>query len=332
MTSVIPTASRRLASSLNNGRQIGQGTAVSSLATTGIRETNASPRAAWAGRPCGCHSMHFTIIIAVEDPNRSINDTMNQVIMLKQTVILFFALFLSSACQANNAAWERIEKAGVLRVGLDPTYPPFEVVDDNGLRGLDVDLAQAIAANLGLEAEFVYFGYDGLYDALATEQVDVLISALVVAPGQTRDFAYSEPYFNAGEILIVPADEMTIEEMGDLDGRTLSVELGALGHVEANAWSRRLPDLAVQPHNSAAEAVTAVAQRQADAALVDAISGRLALIEHPSLERLPQSVTVEPFALVVRVDDEMLLENLNASLQKLQKSGELTRIIAQWFK
>ncbi len=241
-----------------------------------------------------------------------------------------FFLLLLTACKVENLTWERIEKDGILRVGLDPTYPPFEAADDGGLRGLDVDLAHAIAADLGLEVEFVYFGYDGLYDALATEQVDVLISALVIVPGQMRDFAYSEPYFNAGEILIVPTDEMEIMEMGDLDGRILSVELGALGHVEANTWGQRLPNLTIQTHNSAAAAVTAVAQSQADAALVDAISGRLALAEHPTLKRIPQPVTVEPFALAVRIDDERLLENLNASLEHLNETGKLNTIIAQW--
>lgn len=249
--------------------------------------------------------------------------------VLRFTFYVFCFLFLVT-CRSENATWERIEQTGVLRVGLDPTYPPFEVVDDGGLRGLDVDLAQAIGADLGLEVEFLYFGYDGLYDALATEQVDVLISALIIAPERTRDFAYSEPYFNAGEILIVPRSETEIAGMADLNGRTLSVELGALGHVEANTWANRLPDLTILPLGSAADAVTAVAQGQADAALIDAISGHLALREHTNLKRLPDPVTVEPFALVVRIDDELLLRKLNESLKHLNETGQLQTITGNW--
>lgn len=242
--------------------------------------------------------------------------------------VIYFLLLVG--CLSENGAWEHIEQTGVLRVGLDPTYPPFEVVDDGGLRGLDVDLAEAIAADLGLTAEFVYFGYDGLYDALATEQVDVLISALVVAPERTRDFAFSDPYFNAGEVLIVRQADMDTGGMEDLNGRILAVELGALGHVEANTWANRLADLTILPLGSAADAVTAVAQQQADAALVDAISGRLALQEHPTLKRLPDPVTVEPFAFVVRIEDELLLDKLNQSLHSLEESGQLQHIISSW--
>jgi ABC-type amino acid transport substrate-binding protein len=245
-------------------------------------------------------------------------------------VFLFTFICLQSGCKLPDDSWERVQNAGVLRVGLDPTYPPFEVDDGSGVYGLDVDLAKAIANDLGLEVQFVYFGYDGLYDALGTEQVDVLISALVVMVERTRDFSYSEPYFNAGEILIAPADNETIATMADLGGQTVAVELGSLGHVEATEWAKRVADLEISTFSTADEAITAVLQGHAHAALTDAISGRLFLRDHDGLKRLPESVTVEPFALVVRSEDRQLLTMLNQSLATLQQSGQLHQIEAHW--
>src|SRR5210317_512895 len=101
---------------------------------------------------------------------REMKETMpkkvNGVIFLSVALMsLWLAL---SSCQAQSGSWERIKQSGVLRVGLDPTYPPFEVSDGDGAVGLDIDLANALASELGLNSEFIYFGYDGLYDALAT--------------------------------------------------------------------------------------------------------------------------------------------------------------------
>ncbi len=245
-------------------------------------------------------------------------------------VFLLTFIFLQSGCKLADDSWERVQATGVLRVGLDPTYPPFEVDDGSGVTGLDVDLAKAIAADLGLDVQFVYFGYDGLYDALATNQVDVLLSALVIIPEKTRDFSYSTPYFDAGEILIVPAENNIIETMADLGSQTLAVELGSLGHVEATEWAKRVADLEIRPFPTADEAITAVQKGNADAALTDAISGRLFLRDHDDLKRLPQSVTVEPFALVVRSEDEQLLTVLNQSLATLQQSGQLDQIESKW--
>lgn len=245
-------------------------------------------------------------------------------------VSLLVAIALGG-CSAETDSWPRIEESGVLRVGLDPTFPPFEVADETGVAGLDVDLAHALADDLGLSAEFVYFGYDGLYDALTTEQVDVLISALVIQPERTRDFAYSEPYFNAGQILIVPATSAETD-ITDFAGKTLAVELGAQGHVEATQWTKRIPDLTVLPMPSAEEALATLTDDpiSAEGVLIDSVSGRLFLKDHPELKRLPSAVTVEPYALVVRSEDRVLLQNLNQSLQRLSEAGTLDAIVDDW--
>ncbi len=245
-------------------------------------------------------------------------------------LLLILLILLTTACQPQDDSSQRVQNAGVLRVGLDPTYPPFEVADANGVYGLDVDLANAIAAELGVQTEFVLFGYDGLYDALATKQVDVLISALVIIPERTRDFAYSEPYFNAGEFLIVPQAENEIEEMADLNGRILAVELGALGHVEATTWAKSIPDLTVVPYPTGDEALTAVFEGEADAVLIDAISGRLFLKDNPQLKIIEPSITVEPFAIVTRIEDQQLLNEINNTMTKLQENGQLVAMSEKW--
>jgi polar amino acid transport system substrate-binding protein len=246
------------------------------------------------------------------------------------TLLVTSLLSVLVACRPGDRTWDRIEQSGILRVGLDPTFPPFEIAEGDELAGLDVDLVRAIASLYNLQTEFTLFGYDGLYDALATEQVDVLISALVIAPERTGDFAYSDSYFNAGEILIIGKDVTGMNDMEDLDGRSVAVELGARGHVEADDWTRRLSDLTLKTYDSTDEALAAVANKEADAALVDAVSGRLYLTSHPELKRAPQPVTVEPYAIVVRIEDQRLLSKINEGLAQLRASGRSDAIIARW--
>lgn len=242
--------------------------------------------------------------------------------------VVLCLLFLLAACRANGATWERVQDTGILRVGLDPTYPPFENADGGELIGFDVDLARALAEEMGIKAEFVYFGYDGLYDALTTQQVDVLISALVIQPERTRDFAYSAPYFDAGQRLVVPAGS-SMESREDLSGRSVAVELGAEGHVQATELARRLPDLEIIPYNTPAEALAAVAEGAASAAIVDNISALMHA--RNGLEIVADPVTVEPFALVVRIEDEQLLREFNRALARIMENGRLDDIQRDWF-
>ena len=100
-----------------------------------------------------------------------------------------------------------------------------------------------------------------------------------MCPGRTRDFAYSEPYFNAGEILVKPRWFACRGDGRAWMDKRLAVELGAQGHVEATQWAKRLPDLAFCPIPAPMTRWDAVAAGEADAALVDGVSGRLYLKE-----------------------------------------------------
>ncbi|MDJ0755497.1 MAG: ABC transporter substrate-binding protein [Ardenticatenaceae bacterium] len=243
---------------------------------------------------------------------------------------MLFAVGLSG-CQPQDDAWQTIQRRGVLRVGLDPTYPPFENADTGELEGIDVDLARALGETLEVEVTFVYFGFDGLYDALATDQVDVLISALVEDISKTRDFAFSDPYFNAGQFLFIHQDapEKSLT-MADMENHLLAVELGSEGHVQSIEWSRKINGLEIKALPTADDALWLVTQGEAHAAMVDQISGRLYRQNFPELAMVAEPVTVEPFAIVTRIDDQSLLEAVNDGLAQLTEDGTIETILHRW--
>jgi polar amino acid transport system substrate-binding protein len=254
----------------------------------------------------------------------------------RRTVILVWGLvpvlLLLAACSSRPDTLGEIQERGMLYIGLDPSYPPFEALAPGGeLYGVDVDLGRELAGRLGVESNFVLLSYDGLYDALEVGQVDLLISALVVEPGRMDDVAYSHSYFDAGVALVTSvgaADEL--DEMKKLAGRTVAVEYATEGDVEARRWGRRLGDLTVLPVTTADEALAAVHAGKADAALVDGISARLYLREHPDLVLAPELVTSQPYAVVVRADDRSLLGAVNDVLDAMVTEGVLDAIIARW--
>ncbi|MDT8307760.1 MAG: ABC transporter substrate-binding protein [Anaerolineae bacterium] len=249
---------------------------------------------------------------------------------MRSSLLVLLGLFLMlPACSSDKGAtWRRIQESGTVHIGVDPTYPPFATLHGETVVGIDADLGRALAADLGLEATFSFVGYDGLYDALATGQVDLLIAALVVRPEMTRDFAYSQPYFNAGEVLVVPRQENGLSGIGEMAGKRLAVELGAEGHVIATQWQRRLANLDVEPYETAGEAVQAVRAGAADAAIVDAISA--ALDAPPDLAIAGEPLSEKPFAIVFRIEDEQLQEAVGDSLQRLARDGTLDAILARW--
>ncbi len=95
--------------------------------------------------------------------------------------------------EAEDLTWQRILETGVMRVCTDPSWPPFEFIDERTgeIKGLDVDLASALAARLrpqgaAIRAEMVPVGFDSLYDALLAGRCDAVLSALPYEAGADR--------------------------------------------------------------------------------------------------------------------------------------------------
>ncbi|NDJ59898.1 MAG: amino acid ABC transporter substrate-binding protein [Chloroflexi bacterium] len=216
---------------------------------------------------------------------------------------------------------------GALRIGVDASYPPFAFLADDQLHGLDVDLGRALADELDIPAQFVLLGFDGLYDGLQTDQVDVLISALRIDPG--RQVHYSLPYFDAG-LALVSAAGRDFTTMAALSGHALAFEFGSEAHSEANRWLRRIQPFETRPYELPAYALDAVRLGHADAALVDAVSARLYLRDQPDWGAQMSVVRPVPLAIATRIDRLDRALAVNEALAALIEDGTVAALIDRW--
>ena len=225
--------------------------------------------------------------------------------------------------------WRRVQINRDLYVGLDPSYPPFAQWTPDGIEGLEADLARAIGERLGVETHILIMGYDGLYDALYTGEVDMLIAGLIPDPAREEWVHYSAPYFHAGHVLVYRAGA-PYTDMRALDGHTLAVELASAGDMAARRWARRLHALAILRVMSPREALQAVQEGRADAALVDTVSAARWLCDFPELARAPTTTVPEPYAIALRKGDFRLVEATERALAEIVADGTLDALIAQW--
>ena len=246
----------------------------------------------------------------------------------RRHLVLAVLLVGLTACFSRADPIARVQAAGVLRVALDPSFPPFEFVDatDNAT-GIDVDLGVALAESLGVEAHFVTTTYDGLYDALTVGRADIIISALYPDPTRTRDFVFSTPYFNAGEMLVAPEHSLTAVPE-DLAGRRLAVVFGTDGHMVALGWEERVtPPPVLVLEQSAAEALEALAAGEVEAAVVDGLAARVAARSAPLMMIL---VTDEPYVIAARGADTALIEAFDDTLDVMRGDGTLDLLLERW--
>lgn len=218
---------------------------------------------------------------------------------------------------------------GEIRIGVDASFPPFAVDDGTSLWGLDIDLGKAIAEDIGMPVRFVNMGFDGLYDSVIADQVDMVISALQVDLTRTAEVRYTQHYFDAGLVLVTP-EGSPITMMEFMQGYRIAYEFGSVADAEVRDWEKRIGRMQHRPYELPEYALDAVRLDHADAALVDNTSYRLYLRNHPNWETQRQRVTTEVYAIAIRIDRLNAWKLVNHALTTLKESGELATIIDKW--
>ena len=228
---------------------------------------------------------------------------------------------------------ERIRRTGVLRIGMDASYPPFEWVDDaGGFDGFDVDLGTALAQRLGVEAQFVNVHFDGLYDALHAGKFDLIISALPYDRTMTQDVSYSSSYYNAGQVMVAQAALPPLATLDQLDGMAVSVELGSEAHLLARRLVREKGmALEILPQRELSFVPHVVLEGVADVAICDRVSAHQFLAQHKALSIVGHMLTDEPYVIAAQPRARQLVDAINLALAEWQTTGMLGALEERWF-
>lgn len=209
-----------------------------------------------------------------------------------------------------------------LRVGMDPSFIPFEFYPGPDLPpiGYDVDLARLLAQRIGREAAIIPTAYDSLVDSLLTGKLDVVISAFPYDPRLTQDLSFTGAYFNAGPVYVVKTGQPLPQPV-----TRLAVEFGSASDV---ATRRLRPQPATLLRLDSAEAVVAALKTgEADAGLLDVVT---ALQAGQDVQPVGLPIVDEFYVVAVRKDQDGLFMGINIAVEALRREGVLDQLAVKW--
>lgn len=243
--------------------------------------------------------------------------------------LLTFAVWSGTRPTVDGGTPAPLFPSGELRVGVDASFPPFARDNNNVLEGFDIDLANALGETLGVRVRFVTISFDALYDALVTDRVDVVISALVVNNARTQEARYTRPYFNNGMVLVSPSDR-PLQEPHDLAQKRLAFEYGSEAETQARRWLKGIADIGILPYELPEYALDAVRLGIADSAIVEHTTLRLYQREHPDWQAAHFFVTKSDYAVAVRVDRLAAWDAIQNALNRLFDDGTIATLLKKW--
>lgn len=230
---------------------------------------------------------------------------------------------------APQSTLQTVLQRGTLRVGDCLSFAPFGFYDKDGKPdGYDVDLAKALAKEMGVKLEMVNTTSANRIPNLQTNKVDVVFCNFTRNLERAKEIGFTQPYVVASEAMLV-RKESGIKSAHDMAGKTIATVKGSTNGDEVRSMGI---EVKIQEYDSSQAAILAVKQGQADAMIEDnnflAYQAKL----DPSLTVTNEAlVPLEYNAFGVKQGDQVWLNYLNEFLFEINASGENATLYQKWF-
>jgi ABC-type amino acid transport substrate-binding protein len=224
---------------------------------------------------------------------------------------------------------------GVLTVGSCLDYPPFESVEAGDETGFDVDLAEEIAARLGLEVQWVRIDFDSIFTAVAGGQFDMAAAAITATgeTGQERDQTvdFSDHYYNSRQSLVVNIEQTPdIATLDDLQpGDIVGVQKGTTG--KAYAEENAPEGVEIKTFTAAPDAFRDLEAGNITAIVNDEPSSAAIIEDLPSLELVEAIDTNEKYAFAFAPETDELTDAVNGALEEIIADGTYEDLYGEYF-
>ena len=253
--------------------------------------------------------------------------------------LLLGAILLCAGCSSATGKLEKIKSSGKMTVYTDPNFSPFEFLVDGKPTGVDIEIAKAIAAELGAkDIKFKEANFDSILMAIKDGKGDIAISGITISDERKESVDFSDPYINSVQYLIL-AEGSTIAVMEDLAGKKVGVAKGYTGQflmedeikdgVLAGAGTELLE------YNSALEATIDLQNGRVEAVVMDEyVAKNIATqnngIEAKELRYKDGSVASEEYGVALPKGNEDLLAIINGVIKKLLEEDKIREWVIQY--
>lgn len=259
---------------------------------------------------------------------------MKKIITLLLGMALVFTLVAcSGTTQPTSQGEQSTPQASPLKlvIGVDDTYPPMEFRNDsNELVGFDIDFANALAKELGVEIEFVATAWDGIFTGLTTGKYDCIISSVSITEERLQSYTFSKPYLSNGQVIVVKKGDTSIKSPEDLKDKNVGVQLETTADIAAKKQQEVTPFQLTQ-YDDIIQTFADLKTGRLQAIVVDyAVAIEYCSKDVDNFEITTAQLTNEPIAVCMKKDADELKAKVDAAITKLQEDGTMKEISNKW--
>ena len=217
-------------------------------------------------------------------------------------------------------------QAGSLIMSTNAAFPPYEMVaDDGSFEGIDVEVAGAIAAKLGLELIIDDMDFDAALLAVQQGKSDIVMAGVTVTEDRQMVMNFSDSYATGVQVIIVPeGSDVTIDNLAE---KMIGTQRATTGYIYA---SGDYGEDHVTAYDNGASAVQALLNGQVDCVIIDSAPAEAFVAANAGLTILDTEYVTENYAIGLGKDNTALLEAVNGALAELIADGTVQSIVDKY--
>jgi len=218
---------------------------------------------------------------------------------------------------------DTIKSQGKIVMATSSGFPPFEYIAGGECVGVDVDIANEIAKDLGVTLEVQDMDFDSIIGAVKSGKVAMGVAGLSITEDRLQNVDFTIEYVNSKLFIIVKADNTDITGADSLSGKSIGVQTGTT----SDTFASGVEGAEVLRYKTFLEAATAVSTGKVNCMIVDELTAKEILAANKDLKQLEEPFADENYAIAVQKGNQTLLDAINATLQRLKDEGKIEEYI-----
>lgn len=223
--------------------------------------------------------------------------------------------FLLFGCNKDDNKLVMVTEAG---------FAPYEYRDSSGIVGVDVDIAREIAAAMGKELEIKDVAFDSLINELNSGKADFAAAGMSINEERKKEVDFSIEYVSSKQVVVVRKDYNKIKNINDLNGKTISVQLGSVADTYVTKNFKNSKIVRQKKFLSAAEDVKA---KKSECIIMDELPAKELVKNNSELTILKIKLFTDKYAIAVKKGNTELLNKINEVLEKLIEEGKIEEFV-----
>ncbi|MBQ2317925.1 MAG: transporter substrate-binding domain-containing protein [Lachnospiraceae bacterium] len=218
------------------------------------------------------------------------------------------------------------EEKTTLIMATNATFPPYEYVENNEYEGIDIEIAQAIADELGLELVIEDVEFGSIIAGVESGKFDMGMAGMTVTEERLQNVNFSDTYATAVQSVIVP-EGSTIASIDDLSS---DMKIGVQQDTTGDIYASDDYGDAVVRYKNGADAVQALVTGKVDCVIIDNEPAKAYVAANEGLVILDSAYAEEEYAICIAKENEELLTDINGALAKLKADGTIDAIVTKY--